>query len=297
MHSISAFVRFKDGANCALLGGLLLLAAACATVQQPQVEAFHQGVSAAKMQMDTAFASINRMVTQDEIDRAITLPNLKDEDVLAVLDADSIARWDTAFAKIDQYAANLTLLISPDNANDFGTATEGLAGEIAKLSPNALPAPTVATAFAEFGRLLIEVKGQHDAIAAARTADPGIQKVFSEMAAVIGESSQQAGGLRATVRSHWQLRMADQRANFLAVQGEARRGVVTGYIALRDQRDAQDLQLGMLRQSILDLASAHGALARGSNIDLNSAVALIQQELDATRALAEHFQSLQSQGQ
>ena len=297
MRSISAFVRLKGEANYAVLGGLLLLAAGCATVQQPQVEAFHQGVSAAKVQMDTAFASINRMVTQDEIDRAITLPNLKDEDVLAVLDADSIARWDTAFAKIDQYAANLTLLISPDNANDFGTATEGLAGEIAKLSPNALPSPTVATAFAEFGRLLIEVKGQHDAIAAARTADPGIQKVFSEMAAVIGESSQQAGGFRATVRSHWQLRMADQRANFLAVQGEARRGVVTGYIALRDQRDAQDLQLGMLRQSILDLASAHGALARGSNIDLNSAVALIQQELDATRALAEHFQSLQSQGQ
>jgi len=297
MHSISAFVRFKGGANCALLGGLLLFAAGCATVQQPQVEAFHQGVSAAKVQMDTAFASINRMVTQDEIDRAITLPNLKDEDVLAVLDAYSIARWDTAFAKIDQYAANLTLLISPDNANDFGAATEGLAGEIAKLSPNALPSPTVATAFAEFGRLLIEVKGQHDAIAAARTADPGIQKVFSEMAAVIGESSQEAGGLRATVRSHWQLRMDDQRANFLAVQGEARRGVVTNYIALRDQRDAQDLQLGMLRQSILDLASAHGALARGSNIDLNSAVALIQQELDATRALAEHFQSLQPQGQ
>jgi predicted RNA methylase len=73
--------------------------------------------------------------------------------------------------------------------------------------------------------------------------------------------------------------------------------VVTNYIALRDQRDAQDLQLGMLRQSILDLAAGHGALARGSNINLNSAVALIQQELDATRALGEHFQSLQSQGQ
>jgi hypothetical protein len=297
MLSIAAFARLKAGLNYALLGGLLSLAAGCATVQQPQVEAFHQGVSAAKVQLDTAFASINRMVTQDEIDRAITLPNLKDEDVIAVLDADSIARWDTAFAKIDQYAANLTLLISPDNAKDFGTATQGLADAIATLSPNSLPSPTLSTAFAEFGRILIEVKGQHDAVAAARTADPGIQKVFSEMAAVIGESSQGAGSLRGTLRSHWQLRMDDKRADFLAVQGEARRSVVTNYIALRDQRDAQDLQLGMLRQSILDLAAAHGALARGSNIDLNSAVALIQQELDATRALAEHFQSLQSQGQ
>jgi len=61
---------------------------------------------------------------------------------------------------------------------------------------------------------------------------------------------------------------------------------------MRDQRDAQDLQLDMLRQSLLDLAVAHGAPARGSNLDLNSAVALVQQELEATQALAEHFQSL-----
>jgi hypothetical protein len=281
----------------ALFGGLLLFAAACATVQQPQVEAFHQGVDTAKLQLDTAFASINQMVTADEIDRAITLPNLKEEDVVVVLDADSIARWDTAFAKIDQYAANLSLLISPDNANEFGTATEGLAASLAQLSPNALPSTGVSTAFAEFGRLLIEVKSQHDAVAAARTADPGIQQVFSEMAAVIGESNKTEGSLRATVRSHWQLRMDAKRADFLAVQGDARRSIVTDYIDYRDRRDAQDLQLGMLRQSILDLATAHGALARGSNVDLNSAIALIQQELDATRALAEKFQSLKPKPQ
>ena len=98
MRSITGFIRHK-GNVCALLAKLLLLGAGCATVQSPQVEAFHQGVSAAKMQLDTAFASINQMVTQDEIDRAITLPNLKDEDVIAVLDADSIARWDMAFAR------------------------------------------------------------------------------------------------------------------------------------------------------------------------------------------------------
>src|SRR5262249_19684975 len=158
---------------------------------------------------------------------------------------------------------NLTLLISPDNANQFSTATQQLADAIASLSPNALPSPTVSTAFAEFGRILIEVKGQHDAVAAARTADPGIQKVFTEMAGVIGEPRGEPGSLRATVRSHWQLRMDDRRADFLAVAGEARRSIVTDYIRLRDQRDAQDLQLGMLRQSVLDLAAAHGALARG----------------------------------
>ena len=276
-----------------LLGAALLSATACTTVPAPDVASFHQGVDTAKLQLDTAFATINQMVTEDEIDRAVTLPKLREEDVIVVLKAEDVAKWDTAFAKIDRYAANLTLLISPDNAKEFGTATEGLAAALAQLSPNALPSPGVATAFAELGRLLIEVKAQTDAVQAARTADPGIQKIFTGIADVIGESNQE--GLRGTVSQHWAERLGDKQVDFLAAQGNARRSVVTDYINLRDQRDAQDLQLGSLRRSLLDLAAAHAALARGSNVELSNAVALIQQELDATRAFADYFKSLKAQ--
>src|SRR5260221_3970283 len=163
MHFNSAGAATRR-VNGALIGAVLLLMTGCTTVQPAQVESFHQGVDTVKLQLDTTFATINQMVTQDEIDRAVTLPILKDEDVAVVLRSEDIDKWDTAFAMIDRYAANLTLLISPDNANDFGTATEGLAAALNQLDPRALPSAGVSTAFAELGRLLIEVKAETDAI-------------------------------------------------------------------------------------------------------------------------------------
>jgi hypothetical protein len=71
-----------------------------------------------------------------------------------------------------------------------------------------------------------------------------------------------------------------------------KREIVTAFIALRDKRDAQDLQLGSLRQSLLDLAMAHSALARGSDTDLATAINMIQQELQATRSLFDQFKAL-----
>jgi hypothetical protein len=276
------------------LGGLpaasLLFMLGCASVPPAQVATFGQGVDAAKLQLDTTFASVNQIATEDEIDRAITLPTLNEEDVGNVLKREDIAKWDQAFAEIDDYVANLTLLISPDRANDFSSATESLATSLAKLDPQALPSSGVATAFAELGRLLIEAKAETDALHAARTADPGIQAIFSAMAQAIGDTNQQ--GIRGTVWSHWILRMAVQRVAFLDASGDARRASVLVFIDLRDKRDAQDLQLGSLRQSLLDLAVAHAALARGANFELDAAIGRVQQELDATRALDEHFKSL-----
>ena len=125
-----------------------------------------------------------------------------------------------------------------------------------------------------------------------------MQKIFSAMADVIGETKESVNGetkekaLRNTVWAHWQLRMAVQHAAYIGAKPDARRAILVAYVGLRDKRDAQDLQLGRLRQSLLDLAAAHAALARGSQADLATAIGRIQQELDATRALEEHFKSL-----
>jgi len=281
-----------------LAAALLIAVSACSsvrTVEPARVAAFGEGVGKVHTQLDTTFASINEFITDDEVDRAVNLPKLTDEDVPVVFKQQDIAKWDTAFSYIDQYVANLTLLLSPDNAKRFTDATEKLATELQQVAPKALASDKfgpVATAFAELGRLLIEAKAQSDALAAARTADPGIQKIFTEMAAVIGESNE--AGVRGTVAQHWTLRMAQQRAAFLRAKGEARRQIVLEYIKLRNGRDVQDLQLSLLRQSILDLAAAHSALARGSGVDLAGAIAMIQQELDATRSLSDFFTSLKT---
>lgn len=270
MHINSRPRPSTGGTLAALLGAALLFVAGCTTVPPAQVTAFAQGVDAVKLQLDTTFTSINQFASEDEIDRAATLPVLKEEDVAVVLEPGDIAKWDNAFGSMDTYAANLNLLISPDRANEFGTAAEGLGTALSKLDPDALPSAGVAAGFVELGRLLIEAKAESDALQAARKADPGVQQVFSAMADVIGGTSDE--GLRGTVQQHWIKRMAAQRQAFLAANPNARRPVVVAFVGLRDKRDTQDLQLGSLRQSLLDLAAAHAALARGSQADLATAI-------------------------
>jgi hypothetical protein len=273
-------------------GAASLLLAACTTVQPARVTAFGQAVNQVKVQVDQTFVGINQMVSADEVDRAIMQPKLTDDDVGVVLKLEDIAKWDKAFAEIDAYVANLTLLLSPDRAAEFGAAATKLGAEVARIDPNALPSAGVAAGFAELGRLLIEAKAESDAVKAARQADPGMQMIFSEMALAVGETNLK--GLRGTVTEHWKTRLAEQQLAFLkAKAGSAeRRTAVLAYIDFRNQRDAQDLQLASLRRSLLDLAAAHSALARGSDSDLAAAIGLIQQESEATRSLFDQFNAL-----
>jgi hypothetical protein len=230
-------------------------------------------------------------VTEDEIARAIGQPTLKEEDVAVILKQEDIAKWDNAVAEIDRYVANLNALLSPGHAKDLDKALVDLGTEVKNLDPNLLPSAGVATGFAELGRLLIEAKAQTDALKIARQTDPAMQTIFSEMASAIGENNLK--GIRGTVREHWKLRMGVQQEAFIDAKGksEVRREIVNTFIALRDKRDVQDLQLGSLRQSLLDLAAAHSALARGSDTDLATAINMIQQELEATRSLFDQFKA------
>ena len=280
------------GLISALLCTAFLLVAGCTTVPPAQVAAFAKGVDSVKVQLDTTFANINQLAAEDEIDRAATLPTLTEENVGVLLKSEDIAKWDVAFASIGRYADSLSLLLAPERANDFSTAAQGLGTALSKLDRDALPSAGVAAGFVELGRLLIEAKAETDALNAARKADPGVQEIFSQLASVIGESNQDPGTLRATVRSHWLLRMGEEQAAFSEAAPGARRATVVDFVDLRDKRDAQDLQLGALRQSLLDLGAAHAALARGSAIDLDTAIGRIQQEIDVTQALNEHFKSL-----
>src|SRR5260370_23015186 len=94
---------YTSGMRGGLLCAVLLVVAGCTTVQPAQVTAFGQGVDTVKLQLDTTFAAANEMATEDEIDRAVTLPTLKEDDVGVVLKREDIAKWDKAFATVDLY--------------------------------------------------------------------------------------------------------------------------------------------------------------------------------------------------
>lgn len=137
---IASIIRFVPRkAMGGLLCAALLLLTGCPTVQPARVAEFGQGVAKVKLQFDTTFTAINEMVTEDEIDRAIGQPTLKEEDVAVILKQEDIAKWDNAVAEIDRYVANLNALLSPSHAKDFDKALVDLGTEAKNLDPNLLP--------------------------------------------------------------------------------------------------------------------------------------------------------------
>src|SRR6266404_5902276 len=99
---------------------------ACSTIQPPRVIQFRQGVESARLQTVTAFAAVNTVATNDEIDRAAYQTTLNEDTVPIVLHASDISAWDQAFANIDAYTRSLEALLSPDVPKDFDDSVVAL---------------------------------------------------------------------------------------------------------------------------------------------------------------------------
>jgi hypothetical protein len=272
------------------LGALAL--ASCSTMSSSDLAKFGSGVDSTKTQLDSAFQSVDDLASEDEIAQAATRPTLNENSVVTVIKPDDLAKWDLAFSNIDKYVTQLTSLLSPNMPSDFETSVVGFATQLQQTAPKAVPSngndTAVATAFTELGRLLIEASAQKDAMKIAQKTDPSIQSLFKAMEDVIGSGPSE--GLRGTTRAHWLLRMADDQIKFLSTTDvAARKQIVIDYFALRDKRDAQDLQLASLRESLNQLAASHAALAKGSPVELGAAINALQTELAEVQSLHDRF--------
>jgi hypothetical protein len=158
----------------------------------------------------------------------------------------------------------------------------GLGEAIGRLDKQQLPSG-LASGFVTLGGLLLQMKTERDAIAAIRTADPGLQAVFAEMMMALGTDQDDA--IRGTVNTSWNQMLAEQRASFLvAKDNDAKRAIVQRFVDTMNQRDAQDRSLAALRRSISQLAAAHSELAAGQLGGASALLDLVQNEYDAYRA-------------
>lgn len=258
---------------------LVVLLTGCGISQiREAIPPFRTGVASANQQVDTAFAEINTFLRQQQIERAITQPNINAAMFSNGLQASDIAKWDRAFGVIDTYAASLEKLLDPQRRSGVETELTALGDAIVKLDDKQLPDGLTA-AFGQLGGLLLQMKSGRDAKAAIRAADPGIQAVFSQMMTAIGSSPDDA--IRGTVRAAWGDVLGQIQVDFLVAtpQGnDAKRAVVERYVTALDQRDAQDMMLSSLRQSLGLLASAHRELAAGRESSARELIGLIHDE-------------------
>lgn len=260
---------------------LTVLAGCTATPDREEIPQFRQGAATANQQTAQAFSDINAFLRQQQIERAMGLPTLTEGEFLTVLGDEDVAKWSRAFAVIDAYAASLEKLLDPQRRDDAQQELVKLGETIGALDGRQLPAG-VAGGFATLGGLLLQIKGERDAMRAIRTANPGIQATFSTMMDAIG--ADQNSGVRSVVRNTWQTMLAQQSVDFLrAPDKDTKRAVVQQYVTTMDQRDAQDASLAALRRSLGLLASAHAELAAGRNDGAQGLIDLVQREYAAYR--------------
>lgn len=252
------------------------------TPDRADIPQFRQGAATANQQTAQAFSDINAFLRQQQIERAIGQPTLNEGEFLTVLGDEDVAKWSRAFAVIDAYAASLESLLDPQRRDDAQQALVKLGETIGALDGKQLPAG-VSGGFATLGGLLLQVKVEKDAMAAIRTANPGIQATFSTMMDAIGADHD--SGVRSVVRNTWQTMLAKISVDFLrATDKDSKRTVVQQYVTTMDQRDAQDASLAALRRSLGLLASAHAELAAGRNDGAQGLIDLLQREYTTYRA-------------
>lgn len=260
----------------ALACALTLLAGCTSAPVRDDIPPFRAAAATADQQTAQAFADINAFLRERQIDRAVTQPTLNESLFFTPLADEDVAKWGRAFALIDRYAASLESLLDPQRRSNVQQDLVGLGDAIGQLDGRQLP-DGVAAGFATLGGLLLQLQTEHDAMAAIRRADPGVQAALASMMTAIGEAPDDA--IRGTVRTSWNQMLAERSVDFLRAQGEsAKRAVVLDYVATLDKRDAQDRSLAALRRSIGLLASAHAALAAGSPEGAGAMLDMVQRE-------------------
>lgn len=287
------FYRFKikiDIQSSALIVCIfaLMFIIGCATPQPEAIPAFRQGVVTANQQAITAFSDINRMLREQQLDRAAKQPALNEELFVEGIPADARATWMRAFRLMDDYAKKLEQLLAPEQREGFEDELRKLGERLSAAQEEPLP-KGVAGGFVKLGGLILQIKVGQDALEIMREVDPAIQDIFATMADAIGSSN--AEGIRLTVWSSWTTQLSRLQLDFLkAGNVSARRSVAKKYLDMLGERDINDQMLGSLRISFLSLGSTHAAMARGNRLSAAGFIAIVQDEYKGLRAELERLE-------
>ncbi len=269
-----------------------LVPAACATPSTKLVEVvapIATGLEQAKQQSDLTFTKTNAMARDLDIARVVenNPPNLVEADFPQAIKLEDRQKWSNAFSALQAYTRNLQNLVDPARSETTKTNLQALGSELNDGVVQAgLPAAAIA-AFAQFGKVLVQLRAERTAQDIMRQTDPAFRDVLLGMADTIGDNQT---GLRFTTRSYWESALADLRTQYSELRSSPnsdpakRKALAALFVKAMDDRDAQLASLGTLKDSLAALAEAHQAAARGDHGDALFWVQRISTWLDDAKA-------------
>lgn len=277
---------------------IMMLLLACATTDPQSLTKFKQGLSVVQTNSQTIIIEFNRFVRELQLDRAATLPNLKESDVAPGLDEESVGRWNAAVEALSLYASSLETLTAPTGVAKVEKSLKSLGDRIIAINPPKDPTSfktgELNQAISHIGKLIVGAAANKKALEIAREADPSVRAVLMQMADMIGDA-QTTAGLRATMYSNWTTRADQFRASFLQPNANKRQ-VAAMYAEALEGRQTCDASLSALRKALLDLADLHTAIAQGRSADASEIVAILQQEVASAKQLLESARTSKTKG-
>jgi hypothetical protein len=273
----------------------LSLVCGCRTVPQDSLASFSTGLTTAKSQSTDTFKIVNDLIADASIDYAAKQPTLTESSFAAGLDDASILVWEQALGELEQYAEYLQSLTSPALAKQFEDESINLSSELMAfgdhLGKSKAPeiSPSLAAGFTELGQLIIRLKGQTAALKVLAESDSEIRHILFTMSDSIGYSC--TNGMRGTVNAHWNQLLAAKKLEFISQSDISKRlAIAADFRDLMQRRATQDIVLVSLRQSLMNLAALHHALAHGESMDARTYGASIVEEMKHTKELSARFQ-------
>ena len=267
----------------------IALAGCARTVASEDLAGFSKAAQDISSQADLAFVASNKLARDVSIDRFVRsgAVGLSEQQFQTAVSAESIDAWQESLGALSDYATVLSSLVDTKRGTETSDAVVALGQKLQSGTVGLSINPTIATAFASLGGALVDARAQQQARRVLVQTDPSVQQLLSDMAEALGDNNSE--GLRGTIFSNWNTSLDGvRRAYALAAtqhREQEQRKLIAEYLGALDRRDAQLRSLSNLRASIVNLAAAHSAAAKGAPLTVGTLIAQIEQRVDETKRI------------
>ena len=281
--------RYRRLMLCIFLAWTAAHSSGCGTAIQPSaLAAFSAGLAKTRQQTQTVFAAVNDLARTRSVELVIMKnePGLTEDKFAVAVKPEQLREWDSAFVVLQNYATALGDLVSPNRPTQVKSASLGLMEELATNNTTNVKVPgAVQAAATQLASALVSAKAQSQAVAIMQQTDSDVRQVLGGLAEIIRTN------LRQTARSNWSSALTEAQlkwANAVDSNNDAaKREAIKQFLGIIDQRDRQLAMLDDLHESLLLLADAHSAAARGAPIRVDGLVQIIDQHLTDARTTME----------
>ena len=287
------------GHGPSLLSGLLLLGTGCRSLDSGGIQDFAAGLTAAKTQTKTTFATVAKLTREDSIDFAAAQPTLKAVNLVSVPSPEAMEAWEAVFGTLERYGQHLSAL----SGKELTAGLEASLGSLAQrfnetgvklkadgwLTASPQVSASLATGFSEAARLLVRARTEKRVRQVLHDTDPAMAQIFSGLADALGATSKE--GLRQLVAAHAHQNQGEKQAAFLGASPTERRRLTVAFAEILATEETQDAALASLRRSLLALSEAHHALALGQPASVRALVEIVATELKHVRELQSGLKS------